>query len=824
MESFFKDLLYGYRVLAKKPGFTSLAILTLSVGLAANIATYSIVHAVLLRPLSFQHPEQLVRVFDDLRGSGTRDVAMSVLELWDLQKGSGVFQELSGLFPADADLTGGDHPERVEIIGTSSNYFTMLGAKPQMGRVYTDQGAVPGFSGELVISDALWKREFGGDPAAIGKQMRLDNDLYTIIGIMPAGFHHPGQALQIETDAWVSCGFAANPFPEPPKREFRVIPRTMGRLKPGLTVAQAQAQLDAFVTNMRRQYPTVYPAVENWNIRLVPVQEDLVGNVRTELFVLLAAVGFVLLIGCVNLATFLLARAAGRQREIAIRLALGASGARMVRQLLTESVLLSALAGGLAIGLVFLLKDWLLTLAPEHLPRLNEVSINGNVLIFAFVVSIATGILFGLAPALQAASASQISSLREGSRGSGSSSRHARLSRILVISEIALSLVLLIGAGLLIRSFQHLLEENAGFNPQNVLTARVWMPVPNDPKTDPYRAPEKRAAFIQEVIRRMSTLPGVKMVGIGSDSSLPLSGQRNRFPFQIENRPLESDEAPVAQGAGITPEVIPVLRVPLVEGRNFTNEDKDKSTPVVIVNQTLAHRYWPHESPVGHRIHIGAATIDNPPTTIVGVVGDVKPEGLDAPSFPMIYFPYYQGGSPALVLYLSTDSSPTALGDAIRREVQSVDPNIPVFSVRTMNEVMAESMAERRFALNVIGVFAIAALILAALGIYGVMAYSVTQRTHEIGIRIALGAQRGDILRMAVGDGARMIIMGMAAGLLAAIILTQFIRSMLFGVSPSDPFTFFFIPIVLAAVALLACYLPAQRATRVDPLVALREE
>lgn len=828
MNAFLQDLRYGFRLLSKKPLFTAIAVLTLAIGIGGNIAVYSVVHAVLLQRLPFRDSDQLVRVYDDLRGSNARDVSMSVPEMWDFQQRAGFFQDLAGIFPTDADLTGGDHPERVELLGTSPNYFTMLGAKPQLGQIYTPQGGTTGFSGEVVISNGLWRRDFGGDPNVVGKQLRLDNDLYTIVGVMPSDFRHPGPTIESNIDAWVSAGFAAPPFAEVPQRAVRVIPGAIARLKPGVTISQAQAQLDAFAAHLKQEFPSDYPAAEGWSLRLVSVQDALVGDVRTELLVLLGAVAFVLLIGCANLATFFLARVAGRQSEIAIRLTMGAPRSRLIRQLLTESMLLATMAAGVALAVMFGLKSWLLTLAPSNLPRLSEVTLSGNVVFFAFAVSILTGLLFGLAPALQAARSSQVSSLREGSSRSGSSLRQARLSRILVVSEIALSLVLLIGAGLLVRSFRALLQQSPGFDPKGIVTARIWMPVPNDPKANPYLTIEARTAFLQEVLRRVSALPGTKGAAIGSTSSLPMGPLRNRLAFTIEDRPAASQEVPVAERATVTPEVFRILRIPLISGRYFTDADDNKNTKVAIIDQTLAQRYWPNESAAGHRIQFPSATTQYGSAapgwaTIVGVVGNVKSEGLDASLVPHIYLPEYQGGNADLILYLQTVASSGALSESIRHEVQAVDSSMPVFGVHTMIEVVAQSMAERRFALELIGIFAAVALLLASFGVYGVMAYFVTQRTREIGIRIALGAQSSDIFRMTIGEGMILVIAGVITGSIGAAALAQFLRSMLFGITATDPVTFIAIPALLASIAFLACYIPARRATRVDPLVALRE-
>jgi predicted permease len=824
MNTFLQDLRYAGRMLAKSPGFTTVAILTLALGIGANVAAFSVVRAVLLRPLPFPHPEQIVRVFDDLRGSNIHDVGMSVLEMWDLRDRSGVFEEISAVWPISANLTGGDRPERVEVIATNTNYFTLLGAKAQLGRIYTKQEDVPGFIDACVISDAFWRREFGAAPDAIGKRIRLDGDLYTIVGVMPPDFRHPGRTLQTDVDLWIAAGYAANPFPNPPQRILRMFPAAIGRLKPGITLAQAQSQLNAFAGNLAGQYPNEYPAASAWGLRLVGIQDDLVGRVRTELFVLFGAVGCVLLIACVNIANLLLARGAGRQREIAIRLALGASRGRLISQLLTESVLLAGIAGVVALLTVVILKNSILALAPADLPRLNEVSLGGGVLLFAFCVSILTGIVFGLVPALQAASPNQVASLREGSRGSGSGRTHARISRALVASEIAISLVLLIGAGLLLRSFWQLLNVPPGFNPQGVVTAQFWMAIPNDPSTDPYRLPEKRGAFYREVMRRISLLPGVQKAAIGSGNSLPMGRGRNSFQFTIQGRPEDSDRTPVADFASVSPEYFPALQVPVLKGRLFSESDDTKSQSVVVIDETLAHQYWPGEDPLGKQLKAGPAAFKAPWSTIIGIVGNVKTDGFDVPTQPHIYFSTYQNPPAAGVIYLRTAADPDTLQDSIRGAVQAVDPTIPMFAVRTMNEVVSKSLADRRFALVVLALFAGVALLLASIGIYGVMAYTFSQRTHEIGIRVALGAQRNDILRMALGEGVILVAVGLGVGLIGALVVTRFLRAMLFSVTPTDPLTFLAIALLLATAALLACFIPARRATEVDPLVALREE
>ncbi len=824
MGSFLQDVRYACRMLLKTPGFTSVAILTLALGIGANIAAFSIVDGVLLRPLPFPHPDQLVRVFDDLRTSNTKDVGMSVPQFWDYRDRAGVFQDIAVIWPIPANLTDVERPERIEVLATSANYFTMLGAQPELGRVFTQKDEVPGFINAVVLSDGFWRREFGADPKAIGKSIRLDGDLYQIFGVMPPGFRHPGKTLETEEDAYIAAGYNALPFPTPPLRSVRMLPGAIARLKPGLSIAAAQARLETFDAGLARDFATDYPAAAGWAPRLVSVQQDLTANVRAELFVLFAAVGFVLLIACVNLANLLLARASGRHREIAIRLALGAGRGRLISQLLTESVLLAFVSGCIALITVVALKSALLNFAPADIPRLNEVTISPGVLIFALLVSIFTGVIFGLAPALQAASPNQIASLREGSRGSGSSKRHMRVSSALVASEIALSLILLIGAGLFLRSFWQLLQVRPGFNPHHVVTAQMWLSYPNDPSQNRYFTTPKRAAFMREVLRRVSALPGVEAASVGSGGSLPLVATRNQVPFVIEGRSADAERTPVADTAAVTPAHFQVLEIPILSGRNFTDSDDDKGLPVALVDQAFVRRYWPNESPLGKRVKLGTVQSTNAWLNIVGVVGNVKSESLESQEVPHIYLSDFQSPNFNSVIYARTAVDPGTIGDAIRREVQSVDPDVPVYAVRTMEDVIARSIAERRFALQILGVFAIIALLLASIGIYGVMAYTFSQRTHEIGIRIALGAQQQHILRMALGEGMVLVALGLAAGLFGALLLTQFLRSMLYAVKPTDPLTYIAIAALLTSVALLACFVPAHRATRVDPLVALREE
>jgi predicted permease len=824
MHTLWQDLRYGLRTLVKAPGFSSVAILTLALGIGANVATFSVVYGVLLKPLPFPHPEQLVRVFDDQRGTNEKDIGMSAPELWDLQDRSGVFQEISAVISSNSAVGGGDRTVLAESLVTSPDYFTLLGARPERGRVYTTQDAAPGIMEPVVISNGFWRSYYGADPKIVGRKMRLDNDMYTIVGVMPAGFRHPGPTLDTDVDVWMATGFNGLPFPVPPARSQRFINGAIGRLKPGLAIAEAQARLDAYISQLSRQYAVDYPAASAWTVRIVPVKEDLVGPQRTELFLILGAVGFVLLIACVNIANLLFARSSGRRREIAIRLAMGASRARLVSQMLTESTLLSFVSGLVALVTVLFLKNVILGLAPADIPRLNEVEISAGVLFFAFLVSIVTGFLFGLVPALQAANAEQIENLREGSRGSGIGRRHTRVSRVLVVSEVALSIILLSGAGLLLRSFWRVLEVRPGFNPDHLTTVQIWIPQSNDPAKDPYSVEEKRADFFLEVYRRVSALPGVQRASISGNDTLPMNSGRNFSPFSIQGRATESERGPIADIAVVDSQYFRTMEVPLIAGRNFSALDTYKTRPVAVIDQTLARQYWPGADPIGQEIKFGFGR-GLQGLTIVGVVGDIKSDGFEAPSVPHIYVALGQFAPVNAVVFLrSRGGDVERLGEAVRHQVETIDPNVPVHSISSMDQIIVRSTADRRFALELLGVFASVALLLAAVGIYGVMSYSFSQRTHELGIRMALGAQHRDILCMAVGEGMQLVVIGLGSGLIGAAVVTRFFRSMLFNVPPNDPLTFSVMSALLAAVALFACLIPARRAMRVDPMVAMRYE
>ncbi|HJT26572.1 MAG TPA: ABC transporter permease [Pyrinomonadaceae bacterium] len=824
MNTFLNDLRYAARMLRSNLGFTLVAVLTLAFGIGANTAIFSVVNAVVLRPLPFPKPEQIVIIRDDLTGRQIEDVGMSVDELKDLQERSGVFEQVSAVWPVDANLTGSERPERIELLAVSPNYFALLGAHAQLGRVFgPEEQQAKGFAEGVVISNGLWKRLYGSDRNILGRKVYADTDLYTIIGVMPPEFRHPGKTLRNEVDMWATAGFSANPF-GPPVRAARMLPGAIGRLKDGTNIEQAQGKLDALVAQLQTEFPKEYPPQAGWKLNVLSAHQQLVGNVQTILYVVLAAVGLVLLIGCVNLANLMLARSSGRRREMAIRLALGASRRRLIVQLLTESLLLSFIGGALALVVLAVLLKGFVQFIPADIPRLHEIGINLTVLGFVFLISTVTGLLFGLFPAMQSSRPDVVSNLKDGSHGAGFGLATHRFRSGLVVLEFALSLILMIAAGLLLRSFGQLLNVNPGFNPDNVLLARVWLPVPNNPELDPYRDPLKRAGFIKELQQRVSSIPGVRSAAISSGNAVPLVGPHNSGGFTIEGDAVANNAIPTAQIGIVSPDYFRTIETPLKRGRFFTDADDRKAPQVVLIDEALESRYFSNRDPVGVRIKRGGPASEAPWMTIVGIVGNIKSDGFDKPDQPHLYHPILQNPAYAMAIYLRSDMAPLTLTQSVREQVRALDRDLPVFGERTMSQVAAESMSRRRFAMQLVGLFGILALLLAAVGIYGVIAYSVTQRTREIGIRVALGASSSAILRWVLKQGMILTIAGVVIGLVGALALTRLLRSLLFGVGPTDIVTYGALAILLTIVALIACYVPARRATKVDPLVALRYE
>ena len=815
-----QDLRFAFRMLFKKPAFTAIAVLTLALGIGANTAVFSVVNAILLRPLPFERPEQLVQVTADLEKLNLTDVGISGLELFDFRDRAGVFEEISGLYPINANLTGGDQPERIETLLVDINYFSLLGAKAQIGRVLQAEDYHPGIGEATVISHGLWKRRFGGDTGVIGKKVMIDNDPCTIIGVMPAGFRHPGRVIQTEVEAWCPAGWTAAPFNNPP-RGSRQLAGAIARLKSGVSVEEAQSRFDALAEELRKDYPQDYTEQAGWSPQVRGLQDGLVGNVRPALLILLIAVGLVLVIACANVANLLLVRASARQKEIAIRKAMGASRARLIRQMITESVLLFLVGGGLGLIVAVWGVSAFVKLSPANLSRLGDIGIDARVLIFTLAVSLATGVIFGLVPALQTSNPDLQETLKDAGRGLSGGARRNRVRSLLVVSEFALALMLLISAALLIRSFRELNNVDPGFKSQNVLTARVWLPQPNNREAGPYFRPAARFALYQQSLERIKALPGVESVGI--INALPMGGGRPNTTFTVEGRPLESDSINTAQSFVASPDYFATMGIQLLSGRVFVEQDDDKAPNAVVVSKTFAEKFFHGEDPLGKRIRLGGAQSTAPWQMVIGVVGDVKLESLDAENKPQLYRSVFQVPSVGFAFAVRA-SSMASLAESVRDQIRSIDRDLPVFSIRAMDEIVSETIGQQRFAMSLLGVFALVALVLSSVGIYGVMSYSVSQRTHEIGIRMALGAESKDVMKLVLSHGAALTASGMVIGIAGAIVATRFMKFMLFGISPTDVVTFAGITALLGAVALAACFVPARRATRIDPITALRYE
>ena len=820
----FQDLRFSLRMLRKSPGFTGIVVLTMALGIGATTAIFSLVDATLLHPLPYPHSEQLVRIVDELEGIGAHDVGMSEPEWQDLQH-SGIFEYVSPTWYDDNNLTGSAEPARVSLLIEAPDYFALLGVNAELGRTFPPLDHSPGFTTEAVISDGLWKRMFGSDPNILGKQIRMDTDLYRIVGVMPPSFHDPGTSpRERNIEVWAPTSFYGAPLVDHPPRSGRNLPTAIARMKSGLTIDAAQSQIDGLVASLKKEYSSDYPSQMGWRIRLVPLKESVIGDVRQTLIILLVAVGLVLLVSCVSVANLLLARGSARSREMAIRRAVGAGQGRLTRQLLTESVLLALFGGGIGLGILVVAKGFLLKLVPEALPRLNEISIDWGVLVFALSLSVLCGVIFGIAPALSAGRIDLIHALKQEGRGSTDSGEHTRTRRTLVIAEFAMSLVLMIAAGLLLHSFWDLLNARLGFDPQNVMTIKTRIPYPNDPKVDVYATAAQQTPFFREVIRRCQGLKGVEEAAMGDLGALPLGHDRNNqnppLPMMIEGRQTDSSEAPLIDESIVSPEYFHLMGMSLRRGRMFTDLDTDGVEPVAVINESMVQTLWPNEDPIGKHVKLSRRAAAW--TTIVGIVADSRTESLENINVPQIYTSLYQRGAKHLAIFLRGHLDAAAIPEHVRRQVQSVDPTLPVFSAEMLSDVVSASLDQRRFSLEIVGLFALTALVLAAIGIYGVISYLVNERTHEIGIRLALGAERKNILQMILRLGLALAITGAAIGLAGALIVSRLMESVLYGVKPTDPITFAAVAVIFITVALLACYLPARRAMKVDPMVALR--
>jgi predicted permease len=831
IENLLFDLKYAARMLRRSPGFAFVAIATMALGIGATTAIYSVIDATLLHPLPYPNPSELIHIQDNLPGVGAQDVGASVPEWRDLQS-SGIFQSVAiAGHGADVNLTGGSQPERLGFKAVTPNYFAVLGVNPQLGRTFDPQDTTPGYNLEVVLSDGLWRREFGADPRIIGKEVRLDNDIYQIVGVMPRGFRDQGTtSAEQNVDLWLGAGYTGLPF-RPPQRDLRLNRAVIARLKPGLSVPAAQAHLDALVDSLTKQYPADYPSQEAWTVRLVPLSESVVRSVRQSLILLFGAVGLVLLISCVNVANLLLARASARGREIAVRQALGAQRLRLIRQFLAESLLLFLLGGVAGFAILFFSRKFLLQLVPESLPHLNDISINWGVLLFALAVSVAAGTFFGLAPAWLMSRFDVNGTLRQEGRGSSASRDRSRARQILVISELALSLVLMVAAGLLLRSFWELFMVQPGFNPDRVMSVQTWLPGPNDPSADKYRSAAQESVLLREILRRGRTLPGVEEAAVGDSSALPLGhSQSNQLPLVREGIEMSESQAPLIDSPIVSPEYFHLLSIALLRGRLFTDEDVADTPQIAVINQAAARTWWPNQDPIGKRVRLRldareVPTSAQPPwTTIVGVIADARTESLADAAIPQIYRSVYQHPAKNLAIILRGALDPSAISVQARAQIQAIDPELPVFQAETLNEVLSTSLSVRRFSMEMVAFFAATALLLAGLGIYGTISYLVNEQRREIAIRLALGAQRGDILNMVLSRGLGLAVAGAAIGLAGALVVSHLMSGLLFGVAPTDLLTFAGVTLVLTAVALAASYIPALRAMRLDPNTMLHSE
>jgi putative ABC transport system permease protein len=802
-----QDLHYGVRLLSKSRGFTAIALATLALGIGATVSIFSVADAVMFKALPFRDPDRVVFVYEKNPSLGRFRMSAAVANFRDWRQQSRTLEGIAGVWSANVNLTGGPNghidPEELKAERVSASLLPMLGVRPVLGRVFLPEEDRPGHFYFAMLSHSLWERKFGADPAIVGKNIRLRDQPYKVVGVMPAGFSLSERGV----DVYVPLALNAN---DPRMAASRML-TVLARLKPGVTLDQAKNEMEG----IGAQLETANPALDRgWRPNLFPIQGELLGKARDSMWVLLGAVGFLLLMACVNVANLLLARGAVRQREIAIRAAVGASRARLVTQLLAESAMLAS-AGG-ALGLLLARGAVLLVsrLGPASIPRLTEARVDGRLLLFALALSVLTGIVFGIVPALQGSRGNVSAALMEGGR-SGTTGRSARWLRSgLVVAEIALALVLLIGAGLLISGFERLRAVDPGFRPANLLTMRVPLGGGRN------NAIERRVAFFQQLTDKIATLPGV--LSVGAVSALPLTGFGNGSLFWIDGRPAPPPERrPLAATRGATPGYFRTMGIPLLEGRAFDARDTAASAPVAIIDETLARRFWPQGGAVGARLKTDAN--DNV-EEIVGVVGKVKPDRLDGDDSPTIYMPYSQKHDQTMIVVARTANAPLSTASAAARSVHDLDPEQPVADVQAMDQVVDDTVAGARFNTVALDVFAVIAFLLAAVGIYGVISYNVTARTNEIGIRMALGAEGTDVLKLVLGQGARLAALGIAIGLVAAYELTALMKSMLFGVNPRDFYTFATIAALLGVVAIGASYIPSRRAVALDPVRALRHE
>jgi putative ABC transport system permease protein len=814
MGTLLQDIRYGVRMLAKNAAFTGIAILTLALGIGANTAIFSVVNAELLRPLPFRDSGRLVRVWGTNARTSAKTSTISYPDFVDWRAQNQVFEEIGVYARQDYTLTGVEQPAHLEGEAISAELMTLLGATPELGRLFAP-GEDNAHHHVAILSHRLWKQQFGGDPGIIGRTITLENSGYTVVGVMPASFEFPLQRRSAELWTTLSS-LQESADSSPPMTQQRGSHFLIGiaRLKPGVTLGLAQSEMDVIASSVAKQYPD---SDKYYGVRLVEEQEEITGAIRPALFVLLIAVGVVLLIACVNVANLLLARATTRTREIAIRAALGAGRMRVVRQLLTESFLLALLAGTLGVMLAAWGIDVLVRLSPADLPRVGEIHMDGRVLAFTAILSVLTGMIFGLAPALQITRANLVDTLKESALSTTAGMHRHRLRSSLVIVEMALALVLLVSAGLVIHSLISLESVNPGFNAHNVLASDIDLPDDKFPNA-------KKVEFLRDLMLRVRALPGV--VTAAAIVPLPMSGMEFRVAVEMEGRPVAKSDQRVSSVRVISEDYFRTMQIPLLQGREFKEQDSGEAAQVIIVNEALARQFFPGENPIGKHIRPGISADGQPARMreIVGVVGNVKFLDLKTEWMPESYIPYAQLPFSGMTIVTRARRDPYGLAKPIAEAVLSVDKSVPAYRVQTVEEYLDGTIAIPRFNTFLLGMFAGLALVLTAVGLYGVISYSVAQRTHEIGIRMALGGQPRDMLRLIVGQGLRLALAGVGLGLIAALFFTRFVSSLLFGITPADPVSYAGVILLLLGVVLLACYIPARRAMSVDPMVALRYE
>lgn len=808
METLFQDVHYAFRTLRKSIGFTSVAVITLALGIGANTAIFSVVNAVLIRHLPYLDPQQLVLIWNNEKKGTARD-QLSYTDIDDYRTQSHSFDNVVAFGDWSATFTGNGAPARIPGMQVSDGYFSLMGAQPILGRGFLPEEQIDGKDYVIVLTYGLWQSRFGSDPQIIGKHVSLSGKQYTIVGVMGKGFAMLPTTLVDGPAQFYRPAAEKHDDGERLSRHLRAI----ARLKPGVTVQQAQSDLEVINHHLAKQFADAYATT---GVRVITLQDDIGTGLRSALLVLLGAIGFLLLIACANVSNLLLARTISRQREIAIRSALGAGRARLIQQMLIESLLLAISGGALGILLAVWGKNLIVALGAKSIPQLVGVSVDATVLAFTAAVSVLTGILFGLVPALRVSAVTLNDALKAGARSVGSP--HETFRQALAVSEIALSLVLLAGAGLLLRSFGKLLAVDPGFRFDHLLTMDIGLPSAKYPQGS-----EKPIAFYRELLRRVESLPGVKSAG--AVSTLPLGANFDTAGVQPEGLSFAPGEMPYPERYIVTSDYLSAVQIRLIRGRLFTEADNENAPLVAMISETAAQRWWPNQNPIGRRIQVPGFDYNPQPwRTIVGVVEDVKQASLDAPHTLQIYLPHPQYANGYLTLVVRTQSEPLTLAGEIRQQILKVDPDLAASNVASMDQIISESVGSERFSAVLLGTLAGLGLILASVGVYGVLSYGVSQRTREIGIRMALGAVRRDVLALIVGQGVRLLLVGVGLGMTAALMVTRFMSGLLFGVSARDPFTFAGVALFLAMIAILACYVPARRAAKVDPMVALRYE